>query len=48
MTFSQFADRYPSTIEIEQLALINGVETDSMIDQGTFLKRVVGGELPER
>jgi predicted Zn-dependent protease len=48
MTFAQFANRFPSSIELDQLALINGVREDTVLEEGSFVKRVVGGELPER
>jgi predicted Zn-dependent protease len=48
MTLAEFNRSFPSTIELEQLALINGLQGDAVIEGGTFLKRVVGGELPER
>ncbi len=47
MTLAQFAERYPSTVEIEELELINGVEADDTIDAGTLVKRVVGGTIPK-
>ncbi len=47
MTLAQFAERYPSTVEIETLELINGVGADETIATGTLVKRVVGGTIPE-
>ncbi len=41
MTLRQFAERYPSEISIEQLALINQREVGATIGAGTKLKRVV-------
>jgi predicted Zn-dependent protease len=42
MTLSQFQQQYPSAIPIEQLALINGVQsTTASFPVGTWLKRVV-------
>lgn len=41
MTLQQFAERYPSEISIEQLALINQREVGATIGAGTKLKRVV-------
>jgi predicted Zn-dependent protease len=46
MTLSEFAQRYPSTIELGELAIVNGVETQTRLEAGTLVKRVVGGELP--
>jgi predicted Zn-dependent protease len=47
MTLAQFAERYPSTVEIEKLELINGVSADETIAAGTLVKRVVGGTIPK-
>jgi hypothetical protein len=47
MNLTEFARRYPSTVEIEQLAIINGVNVDTVMDPGRLVKRVVGGELPK-
>ncbi len=41
MTLQQFAERYPSEISVEQLALINQREVGATIGAGTKLKRVV-------
>jgi predicted Zn-dependent protease len=44
MTLEQFNSQYPSTIPIEQLAIINELEGPaSVIPAGRTLKRVVGG-----
>jgi hypothetical protein len=48
MNLTEFARRYPSTVEIERLAIINGVSVDTVMDPGRLVKRVVGGELPKR
>jgi predicted Zn-dependent protease len=48
MNLTQFDERYPSTIEVEQLAIINGVAVDTVMDPGRLVKRVVGRELPKR
>lgn len=47
MTLAQFAERYPSTADIELLELINGVAADETMAAGTLVKRVVGGTMPE-
>ena len=47
MDLTEFVRRYPSTVEIEKLALINGVNVDTVMDPGRLVKRVVGGELPK-
>ena len=44
MTFTEFAQRYPSTIPIQELALINQVESVTQtIPAGTYMKQVSGG-----
>ena len=44
MTLTEFAQRYPSTIPIAELAIINQVESPSTsIPAGTLLKQVAGG-----
>ncbi len=44
MTLDQFSSQYPSTISIEELAIINELEgPSSMIPAGQTVKRVVGG-----
>jgi predicted Zn-dependent protease len=48
MTLQQFNAQYPSTIPIEQLAIINELEGPStVIPQGRLVKRVTGGRLPQ-
>ena len=47
MTLAQFNARYPSSIPIGQLAIINEVDgADSVIPVGRTVKRVTGGTLP--
>ncbi|MGH9360577.1 MAG: M48 family metalloprotease [Thermoanaerobaculia bacterium] len=46
MTLEEFARRYPSTVDLETLALINHLEGNERIPAGAEVKRVVGGELP--
>jgi hypothetical protein len=46
MTLEEFARRYPSTVDLETLAIINHLEGNERIPAGTEVKRVVGGELP--
>ena len=40
MTLAQFNTRYPSSIPVEEVAIINGVETGTMLAVGTEVKRV--------
>ena len=47
MTLDQFNAQYPSSIPIEQVAIINELEgPQSVIPAGQTLKRVVGGRVP--
>ena len=46
MTLQQFIDQYPSTVDDEQIAMINRRTLDESIAGGTLLKRVAGGRLP--
>jgi predicted Zn-dependent protease len=43
MTLRDFARRYPSTVDLTTLALINQVDADSRLERGLPVKRVVGG-----
>jgi len=43
MTLEEFNRRYPSSVAVEQVALINGLEVGSAVARGTLVKRVVGG-----
>lgn len=44
MTIEEFARRYPSTVSVQTVAIINGVEPGQRLEAGRKLKRVVGGE----
>ncbi len=47
MTLAQFNAQWPSTIPIEQLAIINEVDgAESVIPVGRTVKRVTGGQMP--
>jgi predicted Zn-dependent protease len=46
MSLREFADRYPSTVPLETLAIINEVSLDGTLGPGPA-KRVVGGALPD-
>jgi predicted Zn-dependent protease len=48
MNLTEFVHKYPSTVEVDQLAMMNGVAVETVMDPGTLVKRVVGGELPNR
>jgi hypothetical protein len=44
MTLEQFNSQYPSTVPVEQLAIINQLEgPGAVIPAGHTMKRVVGG-----
>jgi hypothetical protein len=48
MTLEQFNSRYPSTISLGELAIINEVEdSGSTLQAGRTVKRVVGGRPPQ-
>jgi len=46
MTIEEFARRHPSTVSVQTLAILNGVEPGERLEAGRKAKRVVGGELP--
>ncbi|MEE8476811.1 MAG: M48 family metalloprotease, partial [Gemmatimonadales bacterium] len=43
MTVTEFQRRYPSSIPVEQVALINGVDVGDTMASGLLVKRVTGG-----
>jgi predicted Zn-dependent protease len=47
MSLRQFNARTPSSIELEELAILNGVNEDQVLEKGHLIKRVLGGELPD-
>lgn len=47
MTLAEFSRRYPSSVDLHTLAIINQVEGgDSRLAAGAEVKRVVGGQVP--
>ena len=48
MTLGEFAQRFPSTVDAETLAIINGVDESTTLELGTLVKRVVEGRLPRK
>ncbi|HEX8702348.1 MAG TPA: M48 family metalloprotease [Myxococcaceae bacterium] len=48
MTLEQFQARYPSSIPLAELALINGVQPGETLAAGRMVKRVTGGVAPTR
>jgi predicted Zn-dependent protease len=47
MDFQEFLQRYPSNAKASQVAIINGVGEDQMLEKGRLMKQIVGGELPK-
>ncbi len=47
MTLEEFSRRYPSTVDLKTLALINQEDAGTRLAAGDLVKRVVGGELPD-
>lgn len=43
MSGQTFVQRYPSSVSVSKIYLINGIEASTNIPRGTLLKRVVGG-----
>jgi predicted Zn-dependent protease len=48
MSVQQFNSQFPSTVPLEQIALINAVETQGTLKGGQLAKRVVGGVPPPK
>jgi len=46
MSLRAFAERYPSTVPLETLAIINETSVDGTVEAGPA-KRIVGGQLPD-
>jgi len=46
MTFREFAEAYPSTVDDAELARLNRRTPDEVLEAGTLVKRVTGGQLP--
>jgi predicted Zn-dependent protease len=44
MSLREFAQKYPSTVDLETLAIINQAQADTRFPAGAEVKRVVGGE----
>ncbi len=47
MTITQFQRRFPSSISLDRLAVMNGVEVGESIPAGTTMKQVVGQGAPQ-
>jgi predicted Zn-dependent protease len=48
MTLTEFARRFPSNAELSDLAILNAVSEDKVLEKGSLVKRIVGGKLPTR
>ena len=48
MSLEQFNRQNPSTIELDALAVLNGVEASEILPKGMLVKRVVGADPPTR
>lgn len=48
MTLREFQDDYPSSIDLNELAIINQVQPDTRFSRGDLVKRVVGGSGSQR
>ena len=48
MTLGDFHREFPSTVEVAEIAIINGGAEDTMLDTGHPVKQVVGGETPKQ
>lgn len=46
MTFSEFMQRYPSSVPADEIARINQVGADERLPSGRLMKRVQGGRVP--
>jgi predicted Zn-dependent protease len=47
MTIAEFNAQFPSSVPVEQVALVNGVPEGGKLEAGGSAKRIVGGELPK-
>lgn len=48
MSLRQFHQAYPSSIDVERLAVVNQCEEDTRFERGALVKRVVGGQTAGR
>ncbi len=46
MTLEEFYRRYPSTVDLNYLGILNQAQPETVFEKGAVIKRVVGGELP--
>jgi len=43
MTLRQFNERYPSSVPLDELAMVNQAEPYTAFGEGELVKRIVGG-----
>ncbi|MGI9628822.1 MAG: M48 family metalloprotease [Longimicrobiales bacterium] len=48
MSFTQFTNRYPSTVDVETVALVNQLDSSARLSRGDKVKRITGGRIPTR
>jgi hypothetical protein len=46
MTVERFYERFPSSVALSTILLINGMESGQVIPEGTLMKRVTGEGVP--
>ncbi len=46
MTFTQFTQRYPSTVSVEEVRLANQVDAGASLPAGRLMKQITGGRVP--
>jgi len=47
MDFGEFLQHYPSNAKNSQVAIINGVDENQILEKGRLMKQIVGGKLPK-
>jgi predicted Zn-dependent protease len=47
MSFGEFATQYPSSVPLEELAIVNGLSSTAALSAGQLLKRIVGNRPPQ-
>jgi predicted Zn-dependent protease len=48
MTFTQFTQRYPSTVSVDEVRLANQADADATLPAGRLMKQITGGHVPTR
>ncbi|MEM7352484.1 MAG: M48 family metalloprotease [Acidobacteriota bacterium] len=47
MSLEEFSRRYPSTVDLQTLAILNGLAESAQLQSGQRIKRITGGKLPK-